>query len=94
MGDRVDEPAIGTEREILLGWLAFHRDALSAKCAGLTPAQLVIRSVRPSNLTLLGLVRHLTEMELVPEPATARSRRRVDLLHRRRPGRGFRFGTR
>jgi hypothetical protein len=63
MADRVPEPPNGSEREIVLGWLAFHRDALNAKCAGLTPQQLVIASAPPSDLTLLGLVRHLTEME-------------------------------
>ena len=48
---------------LLLGWLNFHRDALAAKCDGLTPDQLVLASAPPSTLSLLGLVRHLTEME-------------------------------
>jgi hypothetical protein len=48
---------------VLLGWLAFHRDALQAKCDGLDADQLVERSAPPSPLSLLGLVRHLTEME-------------------------------
>jgi hypothetical protein len=43
--------------------LAFHRNALQAKCAGLDADQLVTRSAPPSPLSLLGLVRHLTEME-------------------------------
>jgi Protein of unknown function (DUF664) len=55
----------GDERSILLGWLAFHRNALEAKCAGLDAAQLVARSAPPSPLSLLGLVRHITEMERV-----------------------------
>lgn len=63
MDERVPEPADGEERGILLGWLAFHRDALAAKCAGLDADQLVTRSAPPSPLSLLGLVRHLTEME-------------------------------
>jgi hypothetical protein len=63
--DRVPEPGDGIEREILLGWLAFHRDALAAKCDGLGAVQLARRSVAPSALSLLGLVRHLTEMERV-----------------------------
>jgi len=48
---------------VLLGWLAFHRNALRAKCAGLDAEQLVTRSTPPSPLSLLGLVRHVTEME-------------------------------
>jgi hypothetical protein len=63
MGERVPEPPEGDERAVLLGWLAFHRDALAAKCAGLGAAQLVARSAPPSVLSLLGLMRHLTEME-------------------------------
>lgn len=61
--ERAPAPPDGDERSILLGWLAFHRDALRAKCAGLDDAQLVARSAPPSPLSLLGLVRHLTEME-------------------------------
>ena len=60
---RVPEPGDGDERAVLLGWLAFHRNALEAKCAGLDAEPLATRSVSPSPLSLLGLVRHLTEME-------------------------------
>jgi hypothetical protein len=49
--ERVAEPGEGDERTILLGWLAFHRDALAAKCRGLSDAQLVSASVAPSTLT-------------------------------------------
>jgi hypothetical protein len=59
------EPPHGDERAVLLGWLDFHRQALAGKCAGLTGEQLVTASVPPSKLTLLGLVRHMTEMERV-----------------------------
>lgn len=48
---------------MLVGWLLRHRETLSLKCAGLAPAQLAEPSVAPSNLTLLGLVRHLAEVE-------------------------------
>ncbi len=65
MTERVPEPGDGGERELLLGWLAFHRNALEAKCSGLTDDQLVERSAPPSSLSLLGLVRHLCEMERV-----------------------------
>jgi hypothetical protein len=63
--ERTKEPGDGTERELLLTWLAFHRDALAAKCDGLDDSQLVLASAPPSDLSLLGLVRHLTEMERV-----------------------------
>jgi len=63
---RATEPELGAdERALLLGWLAFHRGALETKCAGLSGEQLVTHSAPPSDLTLLGLARHLTEMERV-----------------------------
>jgi hypothetical protein len=62
---RVPEPAEGDERSLLLGWLAFHRNALEAKLADLTDEELATRSAPPSALSLLGLVRHLAEMERV-----------------------------
>jgi hypothetical protein len=49
----------GDERGIAPGWLAFHRDALAVKCPGLTDDQLVDRSA----LSLLGVLRHMAEME-------------------------------
>jgi Protein of unknown function (DUF664) len=63
--ERVAEPANLTLPDVMLGWLAFHRDALRAKCAGLSEDQLVETSVPPSTLSLLGLIRHMTEMEAV-----------------------------
>ncbi len=60
---RAPQPPDGDERALVLGWLAFYRDALSAKCDGLSPVRLAERSVAPSALSLLGLVRHLAEME-------------------------------
>jgi hypothetical protein len=60
---RAPQPDDGDERHLTLGWLAFHRDALEAKCAGLTPDELVTRPADPSHLSLLGLVRHMAEME-------------------------------
>jgi Protein of unknown function (DUF664) len=61
--DRVPQPADGDARGVLLDWLSFHRNALEAKCAGPDADQLVERTAPPSPLSLLGLVRHLTEME-------------------------------
>ena len=44
-------------------YLDYHRATLAMKCARLTEAQLKQRAVPTSNLSLLGLVRHLTEVE-------------------------------
>jgi len=60
---RAEQPPDGDERSIVLGWLAFYRDALAAKCQGLADEQLVERSAPPSALSLLGIVRHMAEME-------------------------------
>jgi uncharacterized damage-inducible protein DinB len=53
----------GGEREQLEAWLDYHRKTLLAKCTGLTGEQLATASVPPSNLTLIGLVRHMAEVE-------------------------------
>ncbi len=53
----------GDERESLESWLDWHRDTLLTKCAGLDAEQLARRAVPPSTLSLLGLVRHLSEVE-------------------------------
>lgn len=60
---RTDPPNTGAERAALEGWLDYHRATLLFKCQGLTGEQLARRAVAPSSLTLLGLVRHLTEVE-------------------------------
>ncbi|WP_107453004.1 DinB family protein [Streptomyces sp. MJM8645] len=56
-------PLSGGEREMLRGFLDFHRATLALKCEGLTDEQLRRRSSPPSTLTLLGLVRHMAEVE-------------------------------
>jgi hypothetical protein len=61
--DRVEPPQVADERATLAGYLDYHRATLEMKCAGLTDEQLRERSVPPSSLSLLGLVRHLTEVE-------------------------------
>jgi hypothetical protein len=60
---RTDPPPVAGEREALDGWLDFHRSTLLMKCQGLTGEQLVQRAVPPSTLSLLGLVRHMAEVE-------------------------------
>lgn len=51
------------ERSILLGFLADRRLTLELKCSGLDAEQMTRPSVPPSDMTLLGLVRHLTTVE-------------------------------
>ncbi|MBM0234076.1 DinB family protein [Micromonospora sp. STR1_7] len=60
---RTLEPYVGDERTMLEGWLDYHRQTLLLKCAGLTADQLKTPTVQPSGLTLLGLVRHLADVE-------------------------------
>ncbi|NKE63374.1 DinB family protein [Lentzea sp. PSKA42] len=60
-----DEPFLGAERPMLEAWLDRHRATFLRNCAGLTGEQLATASTPPSNLTLLGLIRHLTDVERV-----------------------------
>ena len=61
--ERVGPPVTGGEREMLRAFLDFHRATLAMKCDGLSDEDLRRRSMPPSTLTLLGLVRHLAEVE-------------------------------
>jgi hypothetical protein len=60
---RRDEPFVGEERAMLEGFLDWHRASLLSKCVGLTAEQLALHAVPPSNLSLLGLIRHLADVE-------------------------------
>ncbi|MFD3946682.1 DinB family protein [Streptomyces sp. NPDC058579] len=60
---RVSPPHLGDERETLRAFLDYHRATLARKCEGLDDDQLRERSMPPSTLTLLGLVRHMAEVE-------------------------------
>ncbi|MER7407915.1 DinB family protein [Streptomyces sp. NPDC000070] len=51
------------ERTMLEGWLEFHRQTLAWKCEGLSDEQLRSPAVEPSVLSLLGLVRHMADVE-------------------------------
>jgi uncharacterized damage-inducible protein DinB len=62
---RVDGSLVAPESELLRGVLDWHRGTLLAKCAGLSGTDLVRAPVGQSNLTLLGLVRHLSKVERV-----------------------------
>jgi uncharacterized damage-inducible protein DinB len=60
---RADAPTRAGERATLVAFLRWQRDTLELKCSGLDAAGLARRSVDPSTLSLLGLVRHLAEVE-------------------------------
>lgn len=60
---RSEPEVLGDERTSLDQWLDYHRATLLRKCAGLDAEQLKRRAVPPSRLSLLGLVRHMVEVE-------------------------------
>jgi uncharacterized damage-inducible protein DinB len=60
---RTEPDTVSPERRGLEQWLAYHRDTLLFKCAGLGADELKTAAVPPSNLSLLGLVRHMAEVE-------------------------------
>ncbi len=60
---RENGPRLGDERTTLAEALRCARLTLEMKCAGLDAQSMARRSVEPSTLSLLGLVRHLAEVE-------------------------------
>jgi uncharacterized damage-inducible protein DinB len=60
---RIDPPFIGDERTILTSFLTWHRDTLDLKCQGVDPGELAAQKLPPSKISLLGLVRHMAEVE-------------------------------
>ena len=96
--DRPNSPNVAPEREAAEGLLDYHRATLLWKCAGLTGEQLATRAVPPSSMSLLGLVRHMADVERswfrrrvageqIEQPALER-RQPGRRLRRPRPGRG------
>jgi uncharacterized damage-inducible protein DinB len=66
--DPVDDPReggprLGGERATLTEFLRGQRLTLELKCSGLDAGQLALRSVEPSTMSLLGLIRHMAEVE-------------------------------
>jgi Protein of unknown function (DUF664) len=61
--ERPEPGSTAQEREMLRAFLDFQRATLALKCEGLTDEELRRRSAPPSTLTLLGLVRHMAEVE-------------------------------
>ncbi|MGI5424428.1 DinB family protein [Streptomyces sp. CA-179760] len=61
--ERTEPATDAAERTMLEGWLDYHRQTLAWKCEGLSDEQLRTASVEPSELSLMGLVRHMAEVE-------------------------------
>ncbi|HLK01306.1 MAG TPA: DinB family protein [Streptosporangiaceae bacterium] len=70
------------EREMLRDWLDWHRATLLRKCAGLDGERLAARAVPPSRLSLLGLVRHMSDTERGWVRQTFRGEQVPDLYYR------------
>ena len=62
---RENGPPLSGERSALAEFLRRQRETLKLKCADLDAEQLARRAVEPSTLSLLGLVRHLAEVERI-----------------------------
>lgn len=61
-----DEPAPSTDmRVVLTGWLNYQRHEFRRKLRDLTPEALVAWSIPPVELSVLGLVRRMQQMEHV-----------------------------
>jgi uncharacterized damage-inducible protein DinB len=62
-----DDPRVTTnpvgELATIRGYLSHYRLTLGMKCEGLSPEQLATRSVPPSTMSLLGLIRHMARVE-------------------------------
>ncbi|MFJ6573629.1 DinB family protein [Streptomyces sp. NPDC091292] len=63
--ERAEPPTAAGERPLLESWLDYHRATLAMKCAGLDDEQLRRAAVPPSELSLMGLVRHMAEVERI-----------------------------
>jgi uncharacterized damage-inducible protein DinB len=63
--DRPDGGLDSDERTMVEEFLAWQRNTLLLKCAGLNGDQLARRSVEHSGLSLLGLIRHLAKVERI-----------------------------
>ena len=61
--ERIAPPTTAGERETLRGFLDFHRATLAKKCDDLSDDDLRRLAMPPSTLSLLGLVRHMAEVE-------------------------------
>ncbi len=60
-----DDVPLRGERAVTLNYLRHYRMTFELKCQGLDAEQLARRSVPPSSLSLLGLLRHLAKVEQI-----------------------------
>ena len=60
---RPEPPTQGDERDTLVGFLRWQRATLELKCSDLDAGALARQAVEPSTLSLLGLVRHMADVE-------------------------------
>ena len=72
-------------------YLTNYRLTLELKCEGLDPEQLARRSVSPSTLSLLGLVRHMAQVENYWFQRVLQSKRDGPRLYRRDDDRDWDF---
>ena len=80
-----DLPRDADERTTLITFLEWQRSTLARKCDGLTADQLRERTAAPSTLSLLGLVRHMADVERGWFRRTLALERARQLLVGRRP---------
>ncbi|WP_380158790.1 DinB family protein [Kineococcus sp. R86509] len=69
------------EKATLLDYLSHYREVIERKCEDLDAGQLATRSVPPSSLSLLGLVRHLAKVERDWFPRTLAERPETPRLY-------------
>jgi uncharacterized damage-inducible protein DinB len=63
MIERIDPPGQADEAEMLVAFLDYYRASLLLKAEGLTDEQARTASVPPSDLNIMGLIRHMAEVE-------------------------------
>jgi uncharacterized damage-inducible protein DinB len=63
MTERLDPPAQANEAEMLVAFLDYYRATLLLKADGLSDEQARTPSVPPSDLNIMGLIRHMAEVE-------------------------------
>ena len=59
-----DQPEPSTDlRELLIGWLGFQRQSFARKLRDLDASGVAAEAIPPLQLSILGLIRHMTQME-------------------------------